>query len=162
METLFNFKNFGIILEKGEESWHGPTIGIALSAAAADLPPNEIESYLASIYRKFDTEVDIPFDFYGIKIAMCEYTQVFLTKAGHIILVSQVPDKLVTNIECHNGIAHDVNTVSRKYIFNRIQNHEFSDLSKKLKTYLPAVTYVEICKQMEIDYVEHLEWSPVT
>ena len=32
METLFNFKNFGIILEKGEESWHGPTIGVALSA----------------------------------------------------------------------------------------------------------------------------------
>lgn len=60
METLFNFKNFGIILEKGEESWHGPTIGVALSAAAKDLPLNEIKGYLTSIYRKFDTEADIP------------------------------------------------------------------------------------------------------
>lgn len=158
METLFNFKNFGIILEKGEETWHGPTIGVALSAAAKDLPLNEIEGYLTSIYRKFDTEADIPFDFYGVKIAEHDRIQVFLTKAGHIILVSSIVDEAAFETAINNSeLTESVTAVNRKYVYNRIQNHEFGNLNKKLKMYLPAAIYVEICKQLEIDYVEHLE-----
>ena len=158
METLFNFINFGIILEKSGQTWHGTTIDFALSAAAEDLPLDEIEGYLASIYRKFDTDVGIPFDFYGVKIAEHDRTQVFLTKAGNIILVCHVVDKVEFETAINNNdLTETVKAVNRKYIFNCIQKHEFHELRDKLSLYLPTETYAEICKQMEIDYVEHLE-----